>query len=89
VIGIKTTGEWVYGNSFTRADAFLAYRFGRSGRLPDFIKNLSLQLNVYNVLDQHDPLIMNVANINAATLAINRLRPQDPRYWRLTADFSF
>ena len=32
---------------------------------------------------------MNVANVNAATLEYNRLRPQEPRYWRFSADFSF
>lgn len=88
VIGIKTNGEWVHGNSFTRADAFCGYRFGRTPSLKQ-LRNLSLQLNIYNVLDQHDPLIMNIANINAPVLEVNRLRPQEPRYWRLSAEFAF
>lgn len=88
VIGATSANTLVYGNSITRADASLGYRFGRMPGLK-FLKNLSLQLNVYNVLNQHDPLVMGVANENAAVLVPNRLLPQEPRYWRLSADLAF
>lgn len=88
VIAAKTNGESVYGNSLTRMDASLGYAFGRLfGQR--FIKNVGVQLNVYNVLNQHDPLINRVSNPNAAILEINRLIAQEPRYWRLSADLSF
>lgn len=88
VVAATTAEIPVHGNSFTRAGAFLGYRFARLERLK-FLKNASLQLNLYNVLNQHDPLILNIANPNAATLDVNRLRPQEPRYWRFSADFAF
>lgn len=88
VVAATTAGELLYGNSFTRADAFLRYSFGRSTVLR-FLKNASIQLNVLNVLDQHDPLITRFANPNAAVLEVNRLAPQLPRSWRLSAEFAF
>ncbi|MBI5767895.1 MAG: hypothetical protein HZA93_08870 [Verrucomicrobia bacterium] len=89
VIGYSATRKQViYGNSFTRADAFLGYNFGRSERLK-FLKNASVQLNVTNVLDQHDPLITRPVNADAAIVAYNRMAPQLPLAWQLTADLSF
>jgi iron complex outermembrane receptor protein len=54
VTAATTSGGVIYGNSFTRADASVAYNFGRVSRF-HFLKNLDLQLNVYNVLNQTDP----------------------------------
>ena len=80
--------EVIFGNSFTRIDAFLGYNFGRSPGLK-FLQNAGVQLNVQNVLNQHDPLATRVADPNAARLDINRLAPQLPLTWRLSADLSF
>lgn len=88
VVAATTAGKSLYGNSFTRVDAFCGYNFGRLPHL-EFLKNLSVQLNVYNVLNQHDPLVNRFANPNAAVLEVNRLVPQEPLYWRLTANLAF
>jgi len=84
VIAASRTNQLTYGNSFTRADAFLGYNFGRVA-WSKFLKNLNVQLNVFNVLDQHDPLIDRVVDANAIVLVPNRILPQDPRYWGLAA----
>ncbi len=80
--------EVVFGNSFTRVDAFLGYNFGRNPGLK-FLQHAGVQLNVQNVFDRHDPLATRVADPNAARLDINRLAPQLPLTWRLSADLSF
>lgn len=80
--------EVIYGNSFTRVDAFVGYNFGRSPRWR-WLQNAGLQLNVQNVLDEHDPLVTRVADPNGARLDVNRMAPQLPITWRLSADLSF
>lgn len=47
VTAATTAGGVIYGNSFTRVDAWLGYNLGRVPRFT-FISNLDLQLNVYN-----------------------------------------
>lgn len=89
VLGFSTlTNETVFGNGFTRADAFVGYNFRGSQRFR-FLKDLRLQLNVQNVFDQQTPLINRFANINAEVLVANRVVPQEPRTWRLTASYTF
>jgi hypothetical protein len=88
VIANSTTGDLVYGNSFTRMDAAIGYRLSRLSFLPA-LKNVRLQLNIMNVLNQHDPLVTRVVNANVTPVAVNRLAPQLPISWRLTADLSF
>lgn len=88
VIAATINSEALYGNSFTTTGAFIGYRFGRVPGVK-FLKNLNVQLNVYNALNQIDPLIRRVSNANAAVLEVNRMSPQQPRYWRLTADMAF
>ncbi len=88
VTAATTSGGVIYGNSFTRADASVAYNFGRVSRF-HFLKNLDLQLNVYNVLNQTDPLQTRPANPNATVVVFNRLAPQQPTYWRLSANLTF
>lgn len=89
VIAYSTSRQQViYGNSFTRADAFLGYTFGRAVSLK-FLRGLGLQLNVQNVLDDHEPLSTRVADPNAARLDVNRMAPQLPLTWRLSADVTF
>lgn len=88
VTAATTSGSVIYGNSFTRADAWAGYSFGRATRIK-FLKNLDLQLNVYNVLNQTDPLQTRPADPNAAVIVFNRLAPQLPTSWRISADLSF
>ncbi|MBL9209544.1 MAG: TonB-dependent receptor, partial [Opitutaceae bacterium] len=89
VIAYSTSRQQViYGNSFTRADAFLGYTFGRAVPLK-FLRGLGLQLNVQNVFDDHEPLSTRVADPNAARLDVNRMAPQLPLTWRLSADVTF
>ncbi len=88
VTAATTAGGVIYGNSFTRVDAWLGYNLGRVPRFT-FISNLDLQLNVYNVLNQTDPLQTRPADPNAAVVVFNRLAPQTPTAWRLTANLSF
>ncbi|MDP3072889.1 MAG: hypothetical protein Q8N18_21535 [Opitutaceae bacterium] len=88
VTAATTRGTVIHGNSFTRVDAWLGYRFARVPRL-DFLKNLDLQLNVYNILNQTDPLQTRPADPNAAVVVFNRLAPQTPTSWRLSANLTF
>lgn len=88
VIAATVDNEVLYGNSFTTAGVFIGYRFGRVPGVK-FLKNLNVQLNVFNVLNQTDPLIRRIANANAAVIEVSRLSPQPPRCWRLTADLAF
>jgi iron complex outermembrane recepter protein len=88
IIGATTAGQLLHGNSYTRLDAAVGYRFGRGAALK-FFKNLSLQLNVFNVLNQHDPWVTRLADNNAAVQEVNSLTPQLPTAWRLSADLAF
>jgi outer membrane receptor protein involved in Fe transport len=69
----------------------LSYRFRNLKQVP-WIKNLRLQLNVYNVTDDDEPTIIRYASndpANALFNVIRRIRTKDPRTWRLSADFDF
>lgn len=78
----------LYGNSYWRADALLGYTFPKSALqyFGIFFKDLSIQLNVYNVFDEHDPLITRYQPDGIGAL---RAVVQEPRSWRLQASMSF
>jgi iron complex outermembrane recepter protein len=80
---IPATGEKLFGNSYWRADALLGYNF--RGLAKD--RKLSLQLNVYNVFNMHDPLIIRYDPTNPRVIFRNVL--QSPTTWRLTTNFEF
>lgn len=77
-----------YGNSFWRADALVGYKFQKTAlkRLGGSLKGLSLQLNVTNVLNEHDPLI---TRIQPDGVSVTRAVVQAPRTWRLQANLEF
>lgn len=78
----------LYGNSFWRADALLGYTFSKSTlrHLGGYVDNLTIQLNVYNVFDQHDPLITRYQPDDIGAL---RAVVQPPRSWQLEAKIGF
>ena len=75
----NTTGEPVYSNSYWRSDLFAGYtvRGLRDGR------RLSFQLNVFNVFNQHDPLITRYSDDGS----VFRNVVQPPTTWRFTTNF--
>jgi len=78
--GVDTAGKPVYGNSYWRADVMAGYRFKyRKGR------TASIQLNIKNVFNQHDPLV-NRYNDNGT---ITRWVIQDPISWQVTTNIDF
>lgn len=76
-----------YGPSFTRADFLAGYKFGDSafGDKDGFFKGLTIQLNVFNVFDDHDALITRILPDGGFRRAV----VQDPRTWRLQASIDF
>lgn len=88
VVGATSDGRVVYGNSYTRADVFIGYKFSKDSRLK-LLRSLNVQLNVQNVLNDHDPLISRYRNEDAEILVADKLKPQYPRSWRLTTNFEF
>jgi len=77
-----------YGNSFWRGDLLAGYKFSKSvlQRVSPLVKGLSLQLNVTNAFDQHDPLI---TRILPDGVTVFRAVVQAPRTWRLQATLDF
>ncbi len=73
-------GTTQYGNAYSRVDGLLGYNVHglRHGR------KLSLQLNVFNVLNDTDPLILRLQGDN-----IRRYKLSEGREWRLTANLEF
>jgi iron complex outermembrane receptor protein len=90
-VGIVNTTSLRYANDTWNTNAMMSYRFRNFGRV-QWMKNLRLQLNVYNVTDDDEPMIIRYASDNPANAGYNvirRLRTKDPRTWRLSADFDF
>ncbi len=87
VVGNRGLGtddfEYLYANSFWRADAMVGYDVRG---LPRGMK-LRIQLNVNNVFDETDPKILRYQN--AAATAVRRMALTPPREWRLTANLDF
>jgi outer membrane receptor for monomeric catechols len=77
-----------YGPSYWRADLLAGYKFRKAAtkHLGGFVDGLSLQLNVTNVFDDHDPLI---TRIQPDGVSITRALVQEPRMWRLQANLEF
>ena len=77
-----------YGPSFWRADLLAGYKFQKSvfGRFGQFVKGLTIQLNVDNVFGQDKYLI---TRIQPDGVTVWRAIPQAPRSWRLQAMFDF
>jgi iron complex outermembrane recepter protein len=90
-VGIVNTTGLRYSNDTWNTNAMLSYRFRNIARLP-WLKNVRLQLNVYNITDDDEPMIIRYAS-NVPTdpgyNVIRRIRTKDPRTWRLSADFDF
>jgi outer membrane receptor protein involved in Fe transport len=90
-VGIVNTTNLRYANDTWNTNAMVSYRFRNFKQVP-WIKNLRLQLNVYNVTDDDEPTIIRYASndpANALFNVIRRIRTKDPRTWRLSADFDF
>jgi hypothetical protein len=85
VVGASSTDELVHGPSYTTTNGFLGYKFGR--RLK-YLKNVSVQLNVYNLLDNRKPIVTRWTSLDNPT-SPSRMMLQQPRYWRLSADLAF
>jgi outer membrane receptor for ferric coprogen and ferric-rhodotorulic acid len=90
-VGIVNTTSLRYANDTWNTNAMIAYRFRNFEKLP-WIRNLRLQLNVFNVTDDDEPMLIRYAS-NVPTdpgyNVIRRIRTKDPRTWRLSADFDF
>ncbi len=82
--GFDVNSRLLYSDAQGEADAFLGYRVrGRIG----FLRNgLSLQLNVRNLLDDHDPRI---TTWREDGVRVSRALIVAPRNWRLSANFEF
>jgi iron complex outermembrane receptor protein len=90
-VGLVNVSDLRYGNALWNTNAMVSYRFRNIPRL-EWIKNLRLQLNVYNVTDDNEPTIYRYASndpTNAGYNVIRRVRTKEPRTWRLSADFDF
>jgi hypothetical protein len=90
-VGIVNTTSLRYANDIWNTNAMISYRFRNFERLP-WIKNLRLQLNVFNVTDDDEPMIIRYASNDPANPGYNvirRIRTKDPRTWRLTSTFDF
>ena len=74
----------VMSPSFWTADLMAGYTLRGLGRN----RRLSLQLNVFNLFDERDPLITRYQFIGQNRF-IFRTVPQAPRSWRLTTNFEF
>jgi iron complex outermembrane receptor protein len=83
-IGQYADGTLQYGPSFWDSSAMIGYRFSKAP--VEFIKRLSLQLNVNNVFDKYD---VTVTRRDPATERVRRVVVKEGRTWRLTASFDF
>lgn len=82
--GFDVNSKLLYSDPQGESDAFLGYRFrGQRGWIK---KGFSLQLNVKNVLDDHDPRITTWRDDG---VRVNRALIVAPRSWRLTANLEF
>jgi iron complex outermembrane recepter protein len=77
--GVDEALRPVYGNSYWRADLMAGYT------LPWLENRLSLQLNVYNVFNERDPMVIRYDTHGA----VFREVVQPPTTWRLTATYAF
>ena len=82
--GKDPAGTRVWAPSYWRADLLAGYSVKGLPRN----RALSFQLNVLNVLDQHDQLIIRYT-WNTGTQRIFRAVPQSPITWRFTTNFEF
>jgi outer membrane receptor protein involved in Fe transport len=90
-VGVVNGTEIRYSNTFWNTNAMIGYKFRNFGRFP-WVKNLRLQLNVYNVTDDQEPQIYRYQSNDPANPLFNvirRIRTKEPRTWRLTASFDF
>ncbi len=81
-IDSSNNNEPIYGNSFWRSDFLCGYIFPQ-GWKDDH--RMSVQLNVYNVFDNTDPLEIRYDEFGAVWRHI----VQEPRAWRLTFNYDF
>lgn len=82
--GKDPQGAHVWAPSYWRADAMAGYSVRGLPRN----RALSFQLNVINVLNEHDPLIIRYTWVTGTQL-IFRAVPQAPITWRFTTNFEF
>lgn len=90
-VGVVNGTQIRYSNDYWNTNAMIGYKFRNFARLP-WVKNLRLQLNVYNVTDDREPSIYRYQSNDPADPLFNvvrRLRTKDPRTWRLSANFDF
>ena len=90
-MGVVNRTQIRYSNDYWNTNAMIGYKFGKFARFP-WVRNLRLQLNVYNVTDDQEPQIYRYQTNDPANPLFNtvlRLRTKDPRTWRLTASFDF
>jgi outer membrane receptor protein involved in Fe transport len=74
-----------YGPSWWDSNAMVGYRFAHSP-LP-WLKRVSLQLNVNNLLNEDDAYVLR--RTQTSPEVVRRLRIREPRTWRLMATFDF
>jgi len=90
-VGVVNGTQIRYSNTYWNTNAMLGYKFRNFARFP-WVKNLRLQLNVFNVTDDREPSIYRYQSNDPANPlyeTVRRLRTKDPRTWRLTASFDF
>ena len=90
-VGVVNRTQIRYSNDYWNTNAMIGYKFGKFARFP-WVRNLRLQLNVFNVTDDREPQIYRYQTNDPANPLFNtvlRLRTKDPRTWRLTASFDF
>jgi outer membrane receptor protein involved in Fe transport len=90
-VGVVNSSQIRYSNDYWNTNGMVGYRFGKFERFP-WVKNLRLQLNVYNVTDDQEPQIHRYQSNDPAHPGYNvvlRMRTKEPRTWRLTASFDF
>lgn len=80
--GLDAAMNKVYTNSFWNADAMVGYKVQglRKGR------NLSFQLNIYNVFNKRDPL---VTRLESDGVTVFREVVQSPTTWKFTTSFEY
>lgn len=81
--GVGSAGQSIYSNSYWRADVMAGYALRLKNK---FIKRITLQLDVDNVFNEHDPLITRYRD---DSLAVKRLVVQAPITWQLSANIDF
>lgn len=82
--GVNSTGDFLYGNSYGRADAMAGYTINLKKK---YLRRITLQLDVQNVLNEHSPLVTRY--LDDAGLIVKRQVVQAPITWQFSTKLHF